>query len=360
MNDLPTIDFLIIGQGLAGSILAWTLKSHGSQVLVCDPGDNDSASRIAAGIVNPIIGKRFVKAASTDLYLRKALAFYKQIGEFFAQDFYQEKQMLRLFNTEDERANFTKRITDPKYQPFIGTSINPNESIAGLKIGLGGYYQQHSGVLDCARFLKSLRAYFDESGHLVPESIDYTEIKSGKTGIRWRGTPVRQILCCEGFGSSVNPWFAWLPFQASKGEILSMTTTEQLPNSIVNKGYWLLPLNQNLFKLGATYQWNPLDNLASQPAKNNLLKFLDGLFIEPPASSVLDQRAAIRPGTLDKSPFIGRHPEFDNIILFNGFGSTGVLRIPYYAERLTRHLLHSEALPAEANIQRYNEKNPSG
>lgn len=359
MNKLPTIDFLIIGQGLAGSILAWTLIDHGCTVLVCDPGNKDSASRIAAGIINPITGKRFVKAPGTDLVLPKALVFYQKIGDYFGQDFYQEKPILRLFKTEQERAHFCKREADPEYRPYLGAPIKRNERVSGLSTEFGGYHQMQCGVLDCAQFLSTLREYFRETNRLVPESIDYADIKFSKSGITWRGRPVRQIVCCEGFGSNTNPWFAWLPFQASKGEILSVTTAAQLPNAIVNKGYWLLPFKQNMFKLGATYQWNPVDSAASGQAKTDLLNFFDTLFMTPLPATVLDHRAAIRPGTVDKSPFIGRHTKLTDICVFNGFGSTGVLRIPYYAERLTRYLLHGEALPAEANIQRYNEKNPA-
>ena len=54
------VDYLIIGQGLAGSLLAWELIQRRCSVVVVDNG-NENASQIAAGLINPITGMRFVK-----------------------------------------------------------------------------------------------------------------------------------------------------------------------------------------------------------------------------------------------------------------------------------------------------------
>jgi len=340
--------------------LAWLLLREGQRIIVCDPGKNNSASRIAAGIVNPILGKRFVKAPSTELYLQEALTLYQQIGEFFRQAFYYKKPMLRLFNDANERTSFFKRIDDSNYQPYIGTSIGPKTNLHGLKLEFGGYQQLNSGFLDCDRFLRTLRAHFSTENSLLSEAIDYDEIAQRKSGIHWHGKRVNRMVCCDGFATNANPWFSWLPFQPSKGEILSLKSETNMPDAIVNKGRWLLALDQQSFKLGATYQWTPLDTVPSQPARDNLLKFYNELFAAPPQASVVQHQAGIRPGTLDKSPFIGAHPECKEIMVFNGFGSTGVLRIPYYAERLKQHLLHASPLPRSANINRYYARYTSG
>ncbi len=53
-------DFLIVGQGLAGSLLAWELMQRGAKVLIVDNG-MPNASQVAAGLINPITGMRFAK-----------------------------------------------------------------------------------------------------------------------------------------------------------------------------------------------------------------------------------------------------------------------------------------------------------
>ena len=52
------VDFLIAGQGLAGSLLAFELLQSGASIAVVDTPMEGAASPVAAGIVNPVSGKR--------------------------------------------------------------------------------------------------------------------------------------------------------------------------------------------------------------------------------------------------------------------------------------------------------------
>ncbi len=353
MSKAPQIDFLIVGQGLAGSILAWLLIEQNQKVIICDPGTSNSASRIAAGIVNPITGKRFVKAAAASAYLHHALLIYRQIETFFGQRFFYQKPMLRLFNDSDEHSNCLKRQSDGNYTEYFGKYLESTSQTFGLRNEFGGCVQKRCGYLDCRKFLDTLQTYFSNQGYLKSEAMDYDDIKLTKSGIMWRDTRLRKLIFCEGFQAMHSPWFAWLPFQVSKGEILSLNTAEPLPDAIINRGKWLLPLSPQKFRIGATYEWIKLDTTPSTEAQNSLLHFYQDLFINSSPATVTRHDAGIRPGTLDKQPFIGSHPAKEYASIFNGFGSTGVLKIPYYAERFTRHLLQAAPLPASANINRY-------
>ncbi|MFC7666010.1 FAD-dependent oxidoreductase [Hymenobacter humi] len=52
-------DYLVVGHGIAGATLAYVLRERGHHVLVYDPGQLNSASNVAAGLMNPVAGKRF-------------------------------------------------------------------------------------------------------------------------------------------------------------------------------------------------------------------------------------------------------------------------------------------------------------
>jgi len=360
MSKAPRVDFMIVGQGLAGSILAWLLIGQNQRVIICDPSIGDSASRIAAGIVNPITGKRFVKAAVTSLCLEHALLIYRQIEAFFGQRFYYQKPLLRLFNDAEEHSNWLKRRSDGDYAGYFGNSLEPGSHPFDLRNKFGGYEQYGCGYLDCRGLLDTLQNYFSNQGVLIPETMDFDAIRLTKPAITWRGTILRKIIFCEGFQAIQNPWFAWLPFQISKGEILSLNTAGRLPEAIINQGRWLLPLPNQKFRLGATYERTQLDTTPSTEARQSLLKFHQDLFINASPATVVKHDAGIRPGTLDKKPFIGSHPANEYLSIFNGFGSTGVLKIPYYAEQFTRHLLQAAPLPASVNINRYYARYSSG
>jgi glycine/D-amino acid oxidase-like deaminating enzyme len=73
------IDFLIIGQGLAGSILAYELIARGQRIMVIDNDHLGSASKVAAGIINPITGHRLNLTEGFVDYYHRATNFYTDI-----------------------------------------------------------------------------------------------------------------------------------------------------------------------------------------------------------------------------------------------------------------------------------------
>src|SRR5688572_24439561 len=104
-----TFDFLIVGQGLAGTALAWHLRWYGYRVLVLDRGDAVTSSRIAAGLLTPITGKRLALTwRFADLW-PNAVAFYRRVEAETGEVFFRERPMVRLFQNDEEREIFAKR-----------------------------------------------------------------------------------------------------------------------------------------------------------------------------------------------------------------------------------------------------------
>jgi len=54
-------DFIIIGQGIAGSVLSWYLLEKKLNFLIINDSTKLSASSTALGVYNPITGKRIAK-----------------------------------------------------------------------------------------------------------------------------------------------------------------------------------------------------------------------------------------------------------------------------------------------------------
>jgi glycine/D-amino acid oxidase-like deaminating enzyme len=149
-----------------------------------------------------------------------------------------------------------------------------------------------------------------------------------------------------------NPYFAWLPFQPVKGEILTLSHQHALPDSILNYGHWLIPLDATKVRIGATFDWKNLNNQPTEQGKTSLLNSLNSVFNDF-RYSLQEHQANVRPCTLDKQPFIGFHPQHPQLAIFNGFGAKGSLQIPYYAQQFANSLIHDTPLPATANIQRH-------
>ena len=54
------VDFIIVGQGIAGTLLAHDLLEKGHSVYIIDKPMIASASKVAAGLINPVGMKRCI------------------------------------------------------------------------------------------------------------------------------------------------------------------------------------------------------------------------------------------------------------------------------------------------------------
>ena len=338
MNNL---DYLIIGQGLAGSLLAWELLQRGCKIMVIDNG-LENATQVAAGLINPVTGMRLVKTADVEHLLPCALRCYEQLSQFFKQDFYIAKPMLRLLNNELLLANAHKRLADPAYDGYVKTIIN-NPAPPYLE-------QQQTGYLQTRLLLSCLKQYFIERGCYRQSVLNYQDLQLQPT-LSWQTISFKKILFCEGHHATQNPWFSWLPFQLVKGEILTLQHQSQLPDVIYNFDDWLIPLDKQRLRLGASFDREHLNTQPTLHAKNTLLKALKLSPINLDQATVIDHQANIRPCTLDKQPFIGEHPQLSQLAIFNGFGAKGSLQIPKLCKLFADALLNQTPYPS--SIDRY-------
>jgi len=349
-----TVDFLIIGQGLAGSLLAWELLQRNCKIIIVDNGQ-ENASQIAAGLINPITGMRLVKAPEIDTLLPVATHCYTQLADYFQQDFYIEKPMLRILRNDNEVKHYRKRLTHPEYQNYLA-AIDPQTSHENLSAPFGLAQQNHTGYLLTQALLTRLRDFFIAKNCYRTATIDYADIELGNIP-RWQDITAKHILFCEGYQAANNPWFSWLPFQPVKGEILTLSHQSTLPNKIINAGHWLIPVNDRKVRVGATFDRENINTQPTEAGKNELLTAVKSL-APGLATELLDHRANIRPCTADRKPFIGRHPEHPQLLIFNGFGAKGSLQIPWHSKQLAKHLLSDSPLPPSCDIKRHSATAP--
>jgi glycine/D-amino acid oxidase-like deaminating enzyme len=344
-----TIDYLIIGQGLAGSLLAWELMQRGCSVVIIDNGQ-ENASQVAAGLINPVTGMRLVKSADVDLLLPAAKQCYAQLAEVFLQAFYIEKPMLRLFRSDKELTHCLKRLADPEYQDYLGEVTLPDPTVNMLASSFGFLRQKQTGYLLTRPLLSCLKNFFIESRCYRLAAVDYRDIRL-QPCLRWQDINLKQIIFCEGHHATRNPWFSWLPFQPVKGEILTLQHQSPLPDNILNFGGWLIPLDSRHIRVGATFDRENLNTKPTERGKNALLNALKTLPVDLAQATLINHQANIRPCTLDKQPFIGHHPQHPQLAIFNGFGAKGSLQVPWYSRHFVDALLNNS--PLTSNIERH-------
>jgi len=341
--------YRVIGQGLAGSLLAWQLIQQGYRVIIIDNG-KENASQVAAGLINPVTGLRFVKTADVDILLPAAKHCYSGLAEFFQQVFYYEKPMLRIFRSEQEFIYGLKRQANPGYYGYLGDIIQARDSIVNLATPFGFLEQKQTGYLLTRPLLKCLKEFFISQDCYRQAEFDYRDIQLTPC-LRWQAIYPKQIIFCEGHHALQNPWFSWLPFRPVKGEILTLEHASQLPDHIVNNGHWLIPLNSRHLRIGATFDRDNLNTQITDQGKAELLKALGRIAPALTQTALINHQANIRPCTDDRQPFIGFHPLHRQLAIFNGFGAKGSLQIPWYSQRFIDALLNKGLLPS--SIERY-------
>jgi glycine/D-amino acid oxidase-like deaminating enzyme len=347
-----SIDSLIIGQGLAGSLLGWRLMERGERIMVVDNGYATSSSTVAAGLINPVTGKRLVKTVGVDEYLPLARATYQRLEQLLGSELLVEKPMLRLFHSQQERERWQRRRQEPAYQPYLGEVVEATQLPAPLMARHGAGQQLQTAYLRTEPLLHGLRDWLQQRGAYQRSQFAYDELELTGEGAVWRELKARRVIFCEGYKGAGNPWFNGLPFQPAKGEFLTLKTAQPLPDVIINAGRWLMPRRDGLYRAGASYEHAPLDEVASAGAREMLLQALTTFLSPPVVFEVIDQQAGVRPTTSDRQPFIGAHPRIPQLMMFNGFGSKGSLLIPWHVERFVDYLLNGTSLPPAVDIKR--------
>ncbi len=352
---MKKVDFLIVGRGLAGSLLALRLLERGRSVLVVDDANPSSASRTAAGLFNPVTGQRLVLQPGAEKLVPAALGRYRQLEGEFGRPLFHPLPLWRLIASEKEREAVARRRADAAYADYLAATPPAEATALDLRAPRGILLQQQTGYLDTDALLDAAAAVLDRLNARVLTTLAYTDMRPASGGMRWNDVEAEQVVFCEGFRGRDNPWFGYLPLQPAKGEILTVRCEMPLPPAIVKGEKWLMPRMDGHYRLGATYQWEPLDEVPTEAARRTLLTGFAALFAQPPTATVVEQRVGVRPASRDRLPLLGRHPAQPRLAIANGFGSKGSLLMPWYLERLVDHLLDAAPLPPEADIRRFEQ-----
>lgn len=343
-------DFLIIGQGLAGSVVALTLISKGYNIHVINNFESNSSSMVAAGIFNPVTGKQMKKTWNADKLFPKLHEFYRQAESLTGEKFFNPMDIYRPFLSIQEQNDWMAKSSQEGYETYI-KEISGHSLFNGyVHDEYGGILLAQSGYLDVVNFLGATKSFLETKQAYENAIYDESALVVEEDGIFYKNISAKKIIYCNGNEAMNSQYFGWLPFKPVKGEILLLKNNIPL-TKIFNRGVFMVPTENGLCKVGATYDWKNLNTLPSEDARKELLDKLNKL--SPLSFEIKDQIAGIRPATKDRKPFIGIHPLHKPLSIFNGLGTKGVSLAPYYAEKFVNFLERKEELHPEVNIIRY-------
>jgi glycine/D-amino acid oxidase-like deaminating enzyme len=344
-------DILIVGLGIAGACLSKMLNDKGVDHLVIDSNDDFSASKAAAGIINPITGRRFVKTWMADQLIPYAVSFYENFGKQLNCKLIHEKRIIRIFSSIQEENAWYGRVDDPAYAKYMVDEFDKRAYekilIPGEGIGEVKGYQ-----LDIQNLIVKYSQFLENKGQLIRSNFEHDRIVRLGDKILYDTIECSKIIFCEGYKVINNPIFNFPPFEPAAGEVLIAKIPDLSPEKLIKRKIFIASLPEsNLFWIGSTYDWD-MSNISKKAGKKEelikeLRKTIDCDF------EILDHIMGVRPSVNDRRPLLGRHPELSNLYLFNGLGTKGSSLAPYWANKLCEFILNKEPLSAEVDLLRY-------
>jgi glycine/D-amino acid oxidase-like deaminating enzyme len=171
--------------------------------------------------------------------------------------------------------------------------------------------------------------------------------------MQYKGFQAKNIVFAEGFGIQNNPFFKNIPLDGTKGELLIIRARDLKLKEIVKSAVFLIPLGNDLYKVGATYNREDKTNLPTEEAKEELVSELNKLITS--SFEIVQHNAGIRPTVRDRRPLLGSHPNYKNMHILNGLGTRGVMLAPAMAADLFNCIENDTPLDATINIKRFKK-----
>lgn len=313
----------IVGQGLAGTCVAWWLWRRGVDFRIVDPGKG-GASRVAAGLVNPVTGKNFEPSWRIGEFLPEALDFYAGVERELGVKLWHPMPVLRLSGSEKEWGKISAKLEEERVRPWIGGAVDAPEGWCGAVEVIGG------GRVDVGLLVERSREFFMGKGCF----------EAGGGGME---------ILCEGAAGLMTGNYG--EHRSAKGEILTVRAEGWDEGRIkVGGGGWLVPVGGGVFRAGATYEWNELDEMPTAKGREfveRILRRLGGDDFE-----VTDHRAGVRPILRRSEPLIGRMRDG---WMFNGLGSKGSVYAPEVAARLVGSILDNAGIEEDLDFRRFRD-----
>lgn len=337
------INTLIVGQGLAGSLLARRLAETGS-VCVVDP-EESNASQVAAGLMTPLTGRKFRLTSEYPRLFARALEVYGPLGVLNRVTVY------RMFVDAEQQSAGTARALDPDCAPFVDKVVaGPGQLDADLADTYGGVLM-HGAWVDLPRLLEDTRLWL--ATRFVRDRVLAHEVEDVGDGVQWKGIHAERIIWCDGWRAML-PGGLWsdVPWQPAKGEALDLLSDALSKPFVLNREGWALPLGGGRWRTGTNWDWTVQDEVPTETQRDKLLARFRSYFTEVPSAQTVKHVAGVRPCTRDNRPCVGQHVDRTRHFLLNGLGPRGTVWAPTAIDALIDLLNRGTPIPAEIDVSR--------
>ena len=352
------VDVIIIGQGIAGTLLADRLCQMGKSVAIVDQGLHASATAIAAGLMEPMSGRKLAKAWEAQTVLPEAIGYYQSLEKRLGISLIQSLPVSRYFSDEQARLWQTKQKQFAAF-PWEPVPVSDRAPYGGVTM--------MGAVVKTTRLLAAMRSRFRRHGMLhVHAVLDPEHLL--ETGNAY-GVSGSYVVCTAGVGIAEMACWAHLRLQYSSGDVLCLrhsSVPKTRPTSALtmlpkgadvqclgqrgvagaccnravlhDRKLWIVPYSFSQIRIGATYRpFDPTLAVSVAGAKSLQAYAEDCL-----GTSLADLSQFVYAGGrclgIDGRFWMGEHPTVSGLWAITGLGSKGVMFAPHLTAALAARL----------------------
>ncbi|MFV0565780.1 MAG: NAD(P)/FAD-dependent oxidoreductase [Flavobacteriaceae bacterium] len=346
---MKQVDYIVVGLGLAGLSFCEQLKTHNKTFVVFNNASQQS-SAVAGGLYNPVVLKRFTPVWKCEEQLKTAHKLYTRLEQELGITLNYNIPVYRRFASLEEQNDWFTASDKPILSKYMLPEVikNTNKAV-NAPFGFGKVL--HTGRIDIKTLINTYKKELIKKNLYFEAEFNYSALNIEKNTITYQNITAKQIVFAEGFGIKQNPYFNNLPLVPAKGELLIIQAPELQINYVLKANIFLIPIENDFYIVGTTYNWNDLTNTPTEQAEEELLaklkKEINGPF------TVINQVAGIRPTVKDRRPLVGRHQKLNNVYVLNGLGTRGVMIGPYVAQKLYQNIENKTPLETEIDCARF-------
>jgi len=343
---MKNIDYIIVGDGYAGLFFAHQLIKNNKSFVIFSEG-RKSASQVSAGIINPVVLKKFTtfwKAQEQIDFLKVTL---NEIESYTGKNYLIGSPIHRIFHDENEQNLWLKKSGNEELSNFLDQKFDHLEVVKNdFKTGK----VNQSARLEVNGFFMGLFDFLEKEGLLIKEKFDYEKLEPSTDS--YKDIKFKNIIFCEGMGVKENPFFSDIAVVPNKGHHIKVKLSEEIPQDVtIKKKHFLFPTDNGLHFYGGTYDREQLHHHIDESAVTQLVNGLSEIY--PYDFEVKEVNFGFRPTVKDRRPIIGRHHSFRNLYVFNGLGARGILNGCYFSKSLYQFIEQNVPLHQEVSIDRF-------
>lgn len=333
-------------------MLSFQASQRNKSFIVVDNNHKHSASYISSGVINPVTGRRIVKSWMIDELMQKAIQDYKNLEEILHVPIIRFSSITRLLKDVEEENIWASKALE-KSTSFLSSDLNSDSYLKEYKNFRSAGKIEPALVIDIEKLLTEWKSFLIKNDIYINSKIQVEELKIQDDTIVYKDMQFRHVIFADGHAGISKNYFDFLKYENAKGEVLYIESDEYGLNEMVKSSINVIPLEKKEYWVGSNYEWDTTDDNPSEAGRIHILNKLNksAKF----QYTVKDHKAAIRACTKDRKPYIGIHPHYPQMVLFNGLGTKGMSLAPYFASHLMDHILSGTPLMHEIYLKRLQQ-----